>query len=91
MLVSYLTRALEGHRKSTRLGGGRAKSAPPTISAPRRARKTKIGGRVGTTKISFEYKFGDPGSTSSRSNEVKYVEILRFFNWVAAQFSDKCD
>ena len=62
----------------TRPGGGGAYSAPPAISAPRNARNTKLGGWVGPHKNSLWCKFGDPRSTSSRSNDVINAKFSHF-------------
>ena len=61
----------------TRPGGGGTYSAPPAISAPRNARNTKLGG-VGPHKNSLWCKFGDPRSTSSRSNDVINAKFSHF-------------
>ena len=62
----------------TRPGGGGAYSAPPAISAPRNARNTKLRGWVGPHKNSLWCKFGDPRSTSSRSNDVINAKFSHF-------------
>ena len=60
----------------TRPWGGQI--LPPGISAPRKARNTKLGGRVGPHKNLLWWKFSDPRSTSSRLNDVINAKFLHF-------------
>ena len=64
---------------------------PPAISVPRNARNTKLEGWVGPHKNSFWCKFGDPRSTSSRSNDVINAKFSHFLVKRAALcFSRSC-
>ena len=69
------TSPVEGPR-ITRPGGGHNLS--PAISAPRKARSTKLGRWVGPHKNSLWCKFSDPRSTSSRSNYVINAKFSHF-------------